>query len=169
MKEGGPALVRRWKGALGKYGYVLLVIVVGAVLLLWPSGGGEQESVSAEAGGTYFDLEEFEAKLEKALSRIEGAGEVSVVLTLDSDGRQVLAQDRNTDGSGGGSSTTVTVGRGAGTEEVVPLQTFTPDFRGALVICQGGGEAQVRLRLVEAVSAVTGLGSDRISICTGNP
>ncbi|RHR05622.1 stage III sporulation protein AG [Pseudoflavonifractor sp. AF19-9AC] len=168
MKEGWPALVRQWKGALGKYGYVLLVIGVGALLLLWP-GGGETETVSVQESGTYFDLEEFEARLEKALSHIEGAGEVSVVLTLESDGRQVLAQDRDTDGAGGGTSTTVTVGRGGGTEEVVPLQTFTPDFRGALVICPGGGEAQVRLRLVEAVSAVTGLGSDRISICTGNP
>lgn len=169
MKEGWPALVRQWKGALGKYGYVLLVIAVGAVLLLWPSSGGEKETVLTETSGTYFDLEEFETKLENALSHIDGAGEVRVVLTLESDGRQVLAQDRDTDGAGGGTSTTVTVGRGAGTEEVVPLQTFTPDFRGALVICQGGGEAQVRLRLVEAVSAVTGLGSDRISICTGNP
>lgn len=168
MKEGWPALVRRWKGALGKYGYVLLVIAVGAALLLWPSGG-EQETVLTQESETYFDLEEFETKLEQALSRIEGAGEVSVVLTLESDGRQVLAQDRDTDGAGGGTSTTVTVGRGSGTEEVVPLQTFTPDFRGALVICPGAGEAQVRLRLTEAVSAVTGLGSDRISICTGNP
>lgn len=168
MKEGWPALVRRWKGALGKYGYVLLVIAVGAALLLWP-GGGEQETVLTEESETYFDLEKFETKLEQALSRIEGAGEVSVVLTLESDGRQVLAQDRDTDGAGGGTSTTVTVGRGSGTEEVVPLQTFTPDFRGALVICPGAGEAQVRLRLTEAVSAVTGLGSDRISICTGNP
>lgn len=168
MKEGWPALVRRWKGALGKYGYVLLVIAVGAALLLWP-GGGEQETVLAEESETYFDLEKFETKLEQALSRIEGAGEVGVVLTLESDGRQVLAQDRDTDGAGGGTSTTVTVGRGSGTEEVVPLQTFTPDFRGALVICPGAGEAQVRLRLTEAVSAVTGLGSDRISICTGNP
>ena len=168
MKEGWPALVRRWKGALGKYGYVLLVIAVGAALLLWP-GGGEEETVLAEESETYFDLEKFETKLEQALSRIEGAGEVSVVLTLESDGRQVLAQDRDTDGAGGGTSTTVTVGRGSGTEEVVPLQTFTPDFRGALVICPGAGEAQVRLRLTEAVSAVTGLGSDRISVCTGNP
>ena len=38
-----------------------------------------------------------------------------------------------------------------------------------LVVCAGGGDPQVRLRLVEAVSALTGLGSDRISICEGNP
>ena len=31
--------VQRRKGALGKYGYVLLVMAAGAVLLLLPSGG----------------------------------------------------------------------------------------------------------------------------------
>ncbi len=51
MKEAWPALVRRWKEALGKYGYVLLVIGVGAALLLWP-GGGEKETVLTEESGT---------------------------------------------------------------------------------------------------------------------
>ena len=168
MKEGWPALVRRWKGALGKYRYVLLVVAVGMFLLLLPSGGGGEETDSPETAEACFDLEEFEAKLEKTLSQIEGAGKVSVVLTLESGSRQVLAQDQQRDGEGGSTSTTVTVGRGAGTDEVVSLQTISPKFRGALVVCPGGGDAQVQLRLVEAVSAVTGLGSDRISICVGN-
>ena len=167
MKEGWPALVRRWKGALGKYGYVLLVIAVGAALLLWP-GGGEQETVLTQESETYFDLEEFETKLEQALSRIEGAGEVSVVLTLESDGRQVLAQDQELAGDGGSASTVVTVGQGSGTQEVVPLQTVAPSFRGALVICPGGGNPQVRLELIQAVSALTGLSSNHITVCQGN-
>lgn len=68
--------------------------------------------------------------MERALSQVEGAGEVRVVLTLDSDGRQILAQDQERDREGGGSSTTVTVGRGSGQQEVVPLQTLAPEFRG---------------------------------------
>ena len=51
---------------------------------------------------------------------------------------------------------------------VVPLYTLTPQFQGALVVCPGGGDPAVQLRLLEAVSALTGLGSDRISICEGN-
>ena len=169
MKEGWPALVRRWKGALNRYRYVLLVRAAGVFLLLLPGGGGEKEPAPAAEETAYFDLEEFEEKLEHTLSQIEGAGQVSVVLTLEGGSRQVLAQDRDSDGAGGGTSTTVTVGRGSGSQEVVALQTLAPSFRGALVVCPGGGEAQVRLRLVEAVSALTGLGSDRISVCQGNP
>lgn len=61
----------------------------------------------------------------------------------------------------------VTVGRGAGNQDVVSLQTVAPQFRGALVVCPGGGDPQVRLRLIEAVSALTGLGANRVSVCQG--
>ena len=174
MKVDWSVWGKKLRALFDKYKFVFLVILVGVVLLLLPAfgGGGEKEktpTAASAAASEEFSVEAMERKLEEALSQVDGAGNATVVLTVRAGPRQVLAQDRDTDGGGGGSATTVTVGRGGGTEEVVPLQTFTPDFRGALVICPGGGEAQVRLRLVEAVSAVTGLGSDRISICTGNP
>ena len=165
MKWKWPEAVQRWKGALGKYGYVLLVIAAGALLLMLPSGG--RDSPKEETQEETFDLEAFETKLEGTLSRIEGAGETRVVLTLDGGSRRVLARDQDRDGQGGGSSTVVTVGKGSGQQEVVPLQTVAPEFRGALVVCPGGGSASVRLKLIEAVSALTGLGADRISVCAG--
>ena len=42
---------------------------------------------------------------------------------------------------------------GGGTEETVTLQQISPQYQGALVVCSGGEDPQVRLRLVEAVSA----------------
>lgn len=169
MKGTWPALVLKWKGALERYKYALLVMAAGILLLALPLGGGgasseaEQLSVQAED----FDLESFEEKLGAALSKIDGAGEARVVLTLDSGARQVLAQDQNRDGEGYATST-VTVSRGSGQQEVVPLQTVAPNFRGALVVCPGGGDPQVRLELAQAVAALTGLGADRITICQGN-
>lgn len=165
-----PESLPKWKGALGKYQGVLLVIVVGVLLLLLPTGGGasSQEKIPPSAAEAPFDLEEFEQRLEGTLSEIQGAGKVRVVLTLDSSSRQVLAQDVEREADGGGSSTVVTVGSGAGNQEVVALQTVAPKFRGALVVCPGGGQAQTKLRLLEAVSALTGLSADRISICEGN-
>lgn len=169
MKWKWPEAAQRWKGALGKYIYVILVIAVGIVLLLLPSGGRDspREETPAREEGAAFDLEAFEEKLEHTLSQVEGAGETKVVLTLDGGSRRVLARNQDRDGDGGGSNTVVTVGRGSGTQEVVPLQTVAPEFRGALIVCPGGGNAAVRLKLIEAVSALTGLGSDRISVCAG--
>ena len=161
-----------WKGALEKYRYVLIVMAAGAVLLLLPSGRAEragQEEAAAAGTEECFELEDFEEKLSRTLSQVDGAGETRVVLTVDSGSRRVLAQDQQRDSGGGLSSTVVTLGRGSGSQEVVALQTVAPDFRGALVVCQGGGAPQVRLRLIQAVSALTGLGADRISVCAGNP
>ena len=171
MKWKWPELARRWKEVLGKYQYVLLVLFVGVVLLLLPGGQGSARADPPEPeGGTgqAFDLDSFEEKLERILSQVAGAGETRVVLTLDTGSRQVLAQDQEREPGGGSVSTVVTVGRGSGSQEVVPVQTVAPRFRGALVVCPGGGDPQVRLALLQAVSALTGLGSDRISICQGN-
>lgn len=166
-----PEPVLKWKGALGKYQAVLLVIALGALLLLLPTGGGgdDPEHQAAEDAAECFDLEAFEQRLEDTLSQIQGAGKVRVVLTLDSGSRRVLAQDLEQEGDGSGSSTVVTIGGGSAGEVVVPLQTLAPDFRGALVVCPGGNDPQVKLRLLEAVSALTGLSSHRISVCEGNP
>lgn len=170
MKWKWPEAVQRWKGALKNYQYVLLVIAAGVGLLLLPAGGGgsrQGEETPVQEEGASFDLEAFEKKLAQTLSQVEGVGEARVVLTLDGGSRQVLAREQDRDGNGGGSNTVVTVGKGSGTQEVVPLQTVAPQFRGALVVCPGGGDAQVRLRLIQAVSALTGLGADRISVCQG--
>lgn len=171
MKWKWPELARKWKEALGKYQFVLLVLAVGVFLLLLPTGGGQGEGAGpAEeaAGAETFDLEAFEEKLARALSQIEGAGETRVVLTLDSGSRQVLARDQEEGGDGGMSSTVVTIGQGSGSQQVVPLQTVAPRFRGALVVCPGGDDPEVQLQLIRAVSGLTGLGSDRITICQGN-
>ncbi len=170
MKGKWLDLPQKWKGALGKYQFACLILAVGVFLMLLPVGGRDGPETTGERSGSgeVFDLAEFEEKLEHTLSKIEGAGNTRVVLTLDSGSRTVVAQDLERESGGSNTTTVVTVGRGSGNQEVVPLQTVAPRFRGALVVCPGGGDAQTRLRLVQAVSALTGLGTDRISICEGN-
>ena len=169
MKEKWSGLARRWRGVLEKYRYVLLVIGAGVLLLLLPTGEGGDTARPGEQEETAesFDLERFEEKLAQVLSQVEGAGKTRVVLTLEEGSRQVLARDQERDRDGGAASTVVTVGRGSGSQGVVPLQTVAPRFRGALVVCPGGGDPRVRLKLIEAVSALTGLGASRVSVCPG--
>ena len=56
---------------------------------------------------------------------------------------------------------------GSGQEAVVRLERY-PVFQGALVVSQGADRAEVRLVLTQAVSALTGLGADRITVCKGS-
>lgn len=158
---------------LQKYKYVLLVALVGMVLLLWPSGGGGETAQSpptAAAVADQFQTATLERRLEEALSQIEGAGEVSVVLTLKETPRQVVAQDGTaTEGNGQTSRelTTVLASSGSGVQQPVLLQQLSPAYQGALVVTQGGNDPNVRLAISGAVSALTGLGADKISICQG--
>lgn len=45
----------------------------------------------------------------------------------------------------------------------------TQRWAGAVVVCEGGGSAAVRLQLTQAVSALTGLSTDKIAIVKGKP
>lgn len=167
MKQTAQRLRSLWNGPLAQCRGALAVLALGTLLLLLPSGRGEQTPAEqVQSGVETFDLEAFEGKLSRTLSRIEGAGEVDVVLALDSGSRRVLAQDREQN-ERGVSATTVTVGKGSGTQEVVALQIVSPSFRGALVVCSGGRDPSVRLELTRAVAALTGLGADCISVCAG--
>lgn len=166
----GKELWRRAKEVLGKYQYVLLLLLVGVFLLALPVGGKKSESVpesqaqtGEEPGLSWTDLEE---RLEKALSRVEGAGEVRVVLTLKEGPRQVLAQEGKV-GEGSHETSAVLVNRGSGVQEPVKLQELGPSYQGALVVAQGADDPRVRLALSQAVSALTGLGADKITICKG--
>lgn len=158
--------------SLGRYKYVLLVMAAGALLLLLPSGErgkAEPEPVTANAEED-FSVEALEEKLEAALSRVEGAGDVKVVLTVRSGMRRVLAQNSSLEQDGSAvqrENQTVVVSAGSGQQETVLVQQVYPQFQGALVVAEGGGDPAIRLKLTEAVAALTGLGADKISICKG--
>ena len=159
--------LRAWGKRLGPYRYVLLVLAAGAVLLLWPDGTEETGQPAAAVQETEpFSTRDMEDRLEQILGRIEGAGQVSVMLTVHSGTEQVLAQDSALDAEEE-SSQTVVLSTGGGAEEVVVLKQYSPTFQGALVVCSGGGDAQVRLQITQAVSALTGLSAARISVCQG--
>lgn len=167
----GKEKMGRLASALEKYKYVALVALVGLLLLMWPAPNDrETADAQAQPRADPFATEELEGRLERALSRVEGAGQVTVVLTLDASPRQVLAQEgRAVEGEGRTERETevVLASKGAQGQEPVKLQQLGPSYRGALVVAAGGDDPAVRLSLIQAVSALTGLGSDKISICKG--
>ena len=173
-KGSGLALYKgRLMELFQRYKYALLVVAAGVVMMALPalSGGGEttqarQQSVQEVEFGT----EELEERVEAVLSQMDGVGQAEVVLTLRSGPGQVLAQDSQNSVREEGSESsqsTVVLSKGSGYEEPVVLQQLSPQYQGALVVCSGGDDPAVRLKVVEAVSALTGLGADKISVSKG--
>ena len=165
-REAMGRLAQRVKASMGRYRLVWLVILAGLILLLLPTGEKEGEArEETEQTQSAFDLAATEARLSQALSKIHGAGEVTVVLTVANGPRQILAENVDRDGSQGEEKTeTVVLSRGSGSQETVTVQEIYPRYQGALLVCAGGDDPTVRLQLTEAMSALTGLGADKISI-----
>lgn len=136
-----------------KYGYVLIIGLAGILLMLLPTGEQKEEEVPAQ-----MILEpDMESRLEMILSRVNGAGEVRVMLT-EASGEEILYQ---TDGEG---ADTVLVSDAERNEQGLVRTRHPPTYLGAIVVCTGADNAAVRLAMVEAVSNVTGLGSDKITV-----
>lgn len=166
-REALAKLAGKIKGPMEKYRLVWLVILAGLILLTLPMGEEEEPIQETPTTTTQFDLAALENRLEEALSKIDGAGEVTVVLTIQNGPRQVLAQDVDRRTGEGENTETVILSRGSSAQETVAVQELYPSYQGALLICEGGDDPDVRLKLTEATSALTGLGADKISISKG--
>lgn len=169
-----PPAVGKVLQYLKEYKLVLIVIAAGILILLWPSGeksgnDGGQAAAGLTGGEENFSIEALEEKLNETLSKVEGAGRVTVVLTVKQGMERVLATDEKIVDSESQLSEeyeTVIISASGGDEAVLITQHY-PVFQGALVVCEGGDDPQVKLLLTQAVAALTGLGSDRITICKG--
>lgn len=149
--------------------WIGLLLLLGILLLMIPQGEEEVVALSTDSEESYsFQLAVEEEKLSLALSQIEGAGEVTVLLSVQSGSRLVLAEERefSEDMSSMEENTSpLVLDKDNVGEDVVALQEIYPSYVGALVISDGGDNPSVRLALTEAVAALTGLGTNKISIC----
>lgn len=155
----------RLKSIFEKYKFVLLIIAVGLVLMILPGRKITEEVKSSTSAST--KQNDPETALANILCQIDGAGRVEVMLTVlrgeqtvyqtDSD----LSEDQN--GQTNRSDTVIVTGSDRLQNGLV-TQVIPPVYQGAIIVCDGADDPNVRLRIVEAVSRSTGLGADRISV-----
>ncbi len=150
-----------------KYKYVILILVIGILLMSIPKvekDVGKEVSDNPAVSTANITAEE---ELSKILSFIEGAGEVRVFLT-ESKGVETIYQTNEDYSSGNDSrstnSDTVTVTDSQRNQNGLVKQVNPPEYLGAVIVCGGGGDPNVRLAIVDAVSKVTGLKANQISV-----
>lgn len=128
-----------------------------------------QESVVDEAG-------KWEEKLEELLSGVKGVGKVNVMITLSDNGEKVVLKDQKSsteslnelDGSGG-SRTNISSDKEENTvydsgSKPYVTKEVSAQVAGILVICEGGGNADVALKIVSAAEALFGIPAHRIVV-----
>ena len=146
------------------------ILVCTMLLLILPRG----RSVSADGKDEsdtlpQFSLSDEEKRIEEALKRMEGVEEVKVLLTLESTAEREYARDvdENSSVSGSGESRSDRASKVTNLSgRALNVRSSYPRYRGALVVASGGG-ASLRLEITNAVAALTGLGTDKISVVKG--
>lgn len=153
------AMKKRILSLVSRYRYAVLILVLGLVLVAMPTGTGKaQTPVPAEP-----EADTFCKELEALLSQVRGAGKVKLLLTEAEGARTYYQTDENASGESRKADTVILTDENR-REQGLVIQVTPPVYQGAVVVCQGGDDPAVRLAIVQTLSKLTGLGSDRISV-----
>jgi stage III sporulation protein AG len=165
-----PEGLRRVLAQLKRLKYAAVVVLLGLVLLLWPESSTAETANTAEPSAQAVEdpTAALEQKLSAALATLDGAGKTTVILTLRAGTETTYAADTVTRYEDGvlteQTVETVLSDSGSGLETPLVVQETYPVYQGALVLCQGADNAAVRLDIVSAISGLTGLGADKITV-----
>ena len=166
-----------------------LILVLAGILILiiaLPTDTKEKkqaeeakENISKENNTMEASKDEIERKLEDILEKIDGAGDVKVMITYQDSGTQVVEKDKNTsensleesDSTGGVRSTkeqqlqesTVYEEADAGNTPFVSKELL-PKVEGILILASGGDNQKVKQNISEAVLALFQVEAHRIKI-----
>lgn len=174
MKEQWKERLRAAQGKIlplaVKYRAVLIVLLAGVLLLVSGGRGAKQETAASDASAepSSFDLAAFEQQLCGKLAAVDGVGRVELMLSLEQSGEAVYAvntrQTTGMDSSESYESDLTVLSDGSYGEKPVTVKNLLPTFRGAVVLCDGADDAQVRLAVTQAVSTVCGIGTDKVTV-----
>lgn len=152
------------QGLFDKYKYVALIVAIGIALMLLPTGGSADKNDKGTEASAQTELGA-DVKLAEVLSSIQGAGEVKVQLSVAAGEEKIYQIDEDiTDSSGNIRRSTVVISDASRNQQGLIKQVIPPSYLGAVIVCDGGDDPVVRLAVVDAVSKLTGLTTDRISV-----
>ena len=146
----------------GKYKYAAVIVLLGLLFMNFPS---TKESLP-EPAAPVVEQKNVTVELTEILSRISGVGRVSVMVTESAGAETVYQTDLDeTDGtdSFGRREKTVLYSAGGGDAGLVRM-VRPASYLGAVVVCEGGDNPAVSLAVVQAVSKVLGISTDRIAV-----
>lgn len=123
--------------------------------------------------------EYLEEKIENALRKVEGVGDVSVVITLKNTSEKIIAADTDssesviteTDSAGGVRSTTeksnsntnIYYDTDSGSSPYITKENM-PEVEGVVIVAKGGGDGTVCANITSAVEALLGVPTHKIKV-----
>ena len=116
-------------------------------------------------------MEKWRTPSKELLEAIDGAGEVEVMITLESCYENVYLKDKNLKTESGNGDfkeesdeTYIMAKTSSNTQEGVIIKVYEPVVKGVAVVASGGESEKVKMAIIETVSAVFNIDSTNISV-----
>jgi len=184
----------KWRTFLGNKNNLLIIILVGVLFLVIniPIGDDSKskqldntsDNITVSTGeGTGDELQEYctylEEKLEQALTKLDGAGEVEVLISMKSSEERIVEKDQTVTRSGtveedsqGGTrdvsgfesgENTIYSSEGSNSEPYV-VKVLQPEVEGIMVLAEGAGSGTVSKNISDALQALFGIEAHKIKV-----
>ena len=165
---------------LNKKSLGLIVVALCAVVLMVISEFSaftEEKTITATDTVRYSAeyIEQTEKDLQRILERVDGAGKVQVMLTLESCYENIYAtayeNDKKISETASDESIKeeyVTIKKGSSNEECVIVKVYEPEIKGVAVVCEGGNSTQVKKAITETVCALFDISTAKVSVTKMN-
>ena len=164
-----PAAVVEFLGTdKGRRVLIICGIALMAALLFGSLKPRESSSPSPAAEDCAQTERDIEQRLTELISRIDGAGSCTVMVTLDTSSQRVYAEERSSSSSTGdsvraSSEDTSVVLAGSG-KEALETGTVLPQVRGVAVVCAGAANPAVKEKIANAVCGALGIRLSRVCV-----
>ena len=147
---------------------IYLSVAVLSVLLILTLNSFESEDEDVSDSETIPDVsseyaEELKLELEEIISKIDGVGDVTVMLTIESSASYVYTQDIEKD-----ELETKTEAVIIGNKEALIERINNPEVSGVLVVCTGGDRAVIQEQVIKAVSTVLDIPTNKVYVAKSN-
>jgi len=165
----------------GPFALLLAALVAIAALALLPRGGTASPAVPSHAeqdSAAY--LTRLETRLLALLTAIDGAGELSLMITLESGPEYIYATERKSavdalsdtlsassarvENRNDSEDSYIIVKGADGGESPVLLRRIEPKVQGVAIVSSGAGDPTVRQKLIETASVALGIPTTRVSV-----
>ncbi|MCC8131752.1 MAG: hypothetical protein LIO72_08460 [Ruminococcus sp.] len=147
---------------------IYLVVAVLSVILILTLSSFESEDETTTESETIPEVsseyaEALRLQLEEIISKIDGVGDVTVMLTIESSASYVYTTDIDKDELETKTETVI-----IGNKEALIERIDNPQVSGVLVVCTGGDRAVIQEQVIKAVSTVLDIPSNKVYVAKSN-
>ncbi|MCH5315536.1 MAG: hypothetical protein J1E81_06460 [Eubacterium sp.] len=152
---------------------IKIITIIGAlgialILLSGFTGGNKSNTNTAEKEQLSYEAytQELENKLSNIISSISGVGECEVMITLENSYESVYATNsefKNNDDSVNQKDEYVIYDADSG-ETPVLIKEYMPKVMGVSIVCSGGENIEVKEKVIESVTALFNIPTNRVSV-----